>query len=91
MISAGGPTLSTDCYVTIARRSQFAVSQATTRMRLDLGPSLRGIDCDLAPACYRGEGEAITYRIGMTDATGLRPAEREWLRRAYELNWKSGG
>jgi len=78
-------------YVTIARRSQFAVIQATMRTRLDLGLSLRGIDCDLALARNLGGGEAITHRISITDAADITPAVREWLRQAYELNWKSGG
>lgn len=78
-------------YVTIARRSQFAVIQATTRTRVDLGLSLRGIDCDLAPARNLGGGEVITHRISITESAGITPAVREWLRRAYELNARNGG
>lgn len=78
-------------YVTIARRSQFAVIQATTRTRVDLGLSLRGIACDLAPARNLGGGEAITHRIPLAAAADITPAVREWLRRAYERNGKSDG
>jgi len=78
-------------YVTLARRSQFAVIQATTRTRIDLGVSLRGIECDLTPAKNLGGGDAITHRIPISAAADITPAVREWLAKAYALNAKSGG
>lgn len=78
-------------YVSLVRRSQFAVIQATTRTRIDLGLSLRGVDCDLTPAKNLGGGDAITHRIPITAAADVTPAVREWFAKAYALNAKSGG
>jgi hypothetical protein len=78
-------------YVTLSRRSQFAVIQATTRTRIDLGVSLRGVACNLTPAKNLGGGDAITHRIPITAAADITPTVREWLAKAYALNAKSGG
>jgi len=78
-------------YVTLARRSQFAVIQPTTRTRIDLGLSLRGVECDLTPVKKLGGGEAITHRIPIAEAADITPAVGEWLRKAYALNAKSVG
>ncbi len=78
-------------YVTLSRRSQFAVIQPTTRTRIDLGLSLRGVDCDLTPVKNLGGGEAITHRIPVAAAADIRPAVRKWLTKAYTLNAKSAG
>ncbi len=78
-------------YVSLVRRSQFAVIQATTRTRIDLGLNLRGIECGLTPAKNLGGGDAITHRIPIAAAADVTPAVREWFAKAYALNAKSGG
>lgn len=78
-------------YVTLSRRSQFAVIQPTTRTRIDLGLGLHGVDCDLIPVKKLGGGEAITHRIAIATAADITPAVRKWLAKAYALNAKSAG
>jgi hypothetical protein len=73
------------------RRSQFAVIQATTQTRIDLGLNLRGIECGLTPAKNLGGGDAITHRIPIAAAADVTPAVREWFAKAYALNAKNGG
>lgn len=78
-------------YVSLVRRSQFAVIQPTTRTRIDLGLSLRGVECDLTPVKKLGGGDAITHRIAIATAADITPAVREWFAKAYALNVKSAG
>jgi hypothetical protein len=72
-------------YVTLARGRQFAVVQASTRTRVDLGLRLddeRASD-RLAPAGSFGSG-SITHRVALTAPSDVDDQLRAWLRAAYD-------
>ena len=72
-------------YVTLARGRQFAVVQASTRTRVDLGLRLddRPAAGRLADAGSFGSG-SITHRVALTSPDDVDDEVRSWLRAAYD-------
>jgi Domain of unknown function (DUF5655) len=72
-------------YVTLARGRQFAVVQASTRTRVDLGLRLDDPPSSgrLVPAGSFGSG-GISHRVALTAAADVDDELRGWLRAAYD-------
>jgi predicted transport protein len=72
-------------YVTISRARQFAVVQASTRDRVDLGARLDATAPTerLQAAGSFGSG-TITHRVGLGSVADVDDEVRGWLRQAYE-------
>lgn len=71
-------------YVSLRRSKQFAIVQASTKTRVDLGLNLKGV----APT-ERLEGGNVfsgmcTHRVRLTDVGDVDEQVRAWLREAYE-------
>jgi predicted transport protein len=72
-------------YVSFDRARQFALVQASTRTRVDLGVRLDDATATdrLAAAGSFGSGN-ITHRVGLTAPGEVDAEVRDWLRAAYE-------
>ncbi len=71
-------------YVSLRRSKQFAIVQATTRTRIDLGFNLKGVD-----PTSRLEGGNVfsgmcTHRVQLTSPTEVDPEVVSWLKQAYD-------
>ncbi|MHB0858738.1 MAG: DUF5655 domain-containing protein [Anaerolineae bacterium] len=73
-------------YVSLSRRRQFGVIQASTRMRVDLGLALPGVEPSgrLEPAARLGN-ERISHRVALTGVDEVDEEVRAWLDQAYRL------
>lgn len=71
-------------YVSLRRNKQFAIIQASTRDRVDLGLNLKGVK-----PTDRLEGGNVfsgmcTHRVKLTRPADVDAQVRDWLRQAYE-------
>jgi predicted transport protein len=71
-------------YISLRRSKQFAIVQAATRSRVDLGLNLK----DVAPT-ERLEGGNVfsgmcTHRVRLTNPSDIDDDVRAWLKQAYE-------
>lgn len=71
-------------YVSLRRGKQFAIVQASTRTRVDLGLNLKGVD-----PTDRLEGGNVfsgmcTHRVRLTEPAEVDDQVRSWLHQAYE-------
>jgi predicted transport protein len=72
-------------YVSLRRSKQFAIVQASTRTRVDLGLNLKG---ESPPERLEGGnvfGGMCTHRIKLTDPEEVDGLVKEWLKKAYDL------
>lgn len=71
----------------LTRRRTFAIVQASTKKRVDLGLRLGDVEPEgrLLPAKSLGN-DTITRRLALESADDLDAAALAWLRRAYEAN-----
>ncbi len=72
-------------YVGMSRARQFAMIRPSTRTRVDLGLTLKGV----APAGRLEKAGAIgndrmTHRIGLSSKKEIDGEVKDWLRRAYD-------
>lgn len=86
-VSAFGPDVEIapkKSYVSLRRHKQFAIIQAATRTRVDLGLNLK----DVAPTDRLEGGNAFggmcTHRVQITSPAGVDAAVIAWLKQAYE-------
>lgn len=87
VVSAFGPDVEIapkKTYVSLRRSKQFAIVQASTRTRVDLGLNLKGTD-----STERLEGGTVfsgmcTHRIRLSDPAEVDDQVRGWLRQAYD-------
>jgi hypothetical protein len=72
-------------YVPFARKRQFALAQASTRDRVDLGLALPGVEAAgrLREAGSLGS-ERITHRVELRSPEEVDDEVAGWLRKAYE-------
>jgi predicted transport protein len=71
-------------YVSLRRNKQFAIVQASTRTRVDLGLNLKGVE-----AGERLEGGNVfsgmcTHRVRLESPHEVDDQVKDWLRQAYE-------
>jgi hypothetical protein len=71
-------------YVSLRRGKQFAIVQANTRTRVDLGLNLKGTE-----PTDRLEGGSVfsgmcTHRVRLSEPAGVDDQVRSWLHQAYE-------
>lgn len=71
-------------YVSLRRKKQFAILQATTKDRIDLGLNLKGVE-----PTERLEGGVVfsgmcTHRVRLQKLEEVDEQVRSWLRQAYE-------
>jgi hypothetical protein len=73
-------------YVSLLRRRQFGLIQASTRTRIDLGLRLPGVAPTerLRAAGSFGSG-VVTHRAGLTALDDVDDDVRGWLTTAYDL------
>ena len=72
-------------YVSLRRSKQFAIVQASTRTRVDLGLNLKG---ENPPERLEGGnvfGGMCTHRIKLAGPEEVDDQVREWLKKAYDL------
>ena len=88
MVNAGGPEVEIapkKTYVSLRRSKQFAIVQASTRTRVDLGLNLKG---ENPPERLEGGnvfGGMCTHRIKLAGPEEVDDQVREWLKKAYDL------
>lgn len=86
-VSAFGPDVEIapkKTYVSLRRNKQFAIVQASTRDRVDLGLNLKGVE-----ATERLEGGNVfsgmcSHRVRLTGPDDVDDEVRGWLRQAYD-------
>jgi predicted transport protein len=71
-------------YVSLRRSKQFAIVQASTKTRIDLGLNLKGVE-----PTDRLEGGNVfsgmcTHRVQLTDPGDVDGEVKAWIRQAYE-------
>jgi hypothetical protein len=73
-------------HVALARRAVFALIQAPTRSRIDLGLRLRGVPATggLRPAGSFGAGQ-VTHRLHLTSPADIDEDVAGWLAMAYTM------
>jgi hypothetical protein len=71
-------------YVSMSRKAQFGVVQASTRTRVDLGLRLPGVEPDgrLQPAGSFGSG-GVTHKVALTSPVDVDDELTRWLQDAY--------
>jgi len=73
-------------YVSLRRNKQFAIVQAATRTRVDLGLNLPGYEPTERLEGGNVFGGMCTHRVRLTSAAELDGEVRDWLKLAYEAS-----
>ena len=71
-------------YVSLRRNKQFALVQASTKSRVDVGINLRG---EAATGRLEDSGSfnaMVSHRVRLSDAKDVDGELKDWLRQAYE-------
>lgn len=71
-------------YVSLRRKKQFAIGQATTKDRVDLGLNLKGIESSERLEEDNVFSGMCIYRVRLSRPEEVDDQVRLWLRQAYE-------
>ncbi|MBK6932079.1 MAG: DUF4287 domain-containing protein [Saprospirales bacterium] len=71
-------------YVSLRRNKQFALLQPSTKTRLDIGLSLKGVTPAGRLEAAGNFNAMCTHRVRIEQAADLTPEVIGWLRQAYE-------
>ena len=71
-------------YVTLRRKTQFAIFKPSTKTRLDVGIKLKGVDPEGRLEASGPFGDMVTHRVRVTDPSEVDKELIGWLRQAYE-------
>ncbi len=73
-------------YVSLRRSKQFAIVQASTKTRVDLGLNLKGVEPGERLEGGNVFGGMCTHRVQLTDPTQVDSDVKAWIKQAYELS-----
>jgi hypothetical protein len=71
-------------YVSLRRGKQFAIVQATTAKRLDVGINLKGVEPQGRLEASGSFNAMVSHRVRVDNATQVDAELLGWLRKAYE-------
>lgn len=71
-------------YVSLRRKKQFAIVQASTRTRVDLGLNLKNADTTERLQSGGAFGGMCSHKVALTSAAELDDEVLAWLKEAYE-------
>jgi len=71
-------------YVSLRRKKQFALIQPSTKTRLDVGITLKGVEPEGRLEASGSFNSMVTHRVRLTDPAEVDADLIGWLRKAYE-------
>lgn len=71
-------------YVSIRRNKQFAIIQASTRSRVDVGINLKDVEATDRLEPSGSFNAMVSHRVRVEDDIEIDSEMKEWLRQAYE-------
>jgi predicted transport protein len=71
-------------YVSLRRKTQFALVQPSTKTRLDVGIKLKGVDPEGRLEASGSFNSMVTHRVRVTNSAEVSEELIGWLRQAYE-------
>lgn len=71
-------------YVSLRRKTQFALLQPSTKTRLDVGIKLKGVDPEGRLEASGSFNSMVTHRVRVSEAADVDAELVGWLRQAYD-------
>lgn len=71
-------------YVSIRRKKQFAIFQASTKDRLDVGLNLKGHDTNERLEASGSFNSMVSHRVRVTKKSEVNAELKKWLKEAYQ-------